>query len=676
MPDTHAQTGDGLLLIANGIDAMLRWDGFTGTAEPAGLIAPTTGVTAGGSGVGSLTGTYIAYVSYIRADGFESALSPVSGTFLLASNAQVDYSAIPVSPDSRVVARRIYRNTDGQLLTVYRDVQIDNNFATTATSTTADLLLAQDTAFALFDNQGISQTANNSPPLDVYAYVQFHLGFVFAAGSVDYAEGSVEAVAGSNIVTGRGTEWRSNWAGRQIYIDGADGVYDIDSVDETNQTITLTANYGGSTNLFAGYTVRPLSGYRNTLAFTLANVFEAWPPQNGLPIPEEDDELTGLMSLYGFLYILKRRSIYRFTSQSNPAKDGFIFASTKRGCINNRCWVVVDDKAYILDDRGVHMFTGGQQAEDVSNQIQDIFRDNSETPINWAASRYFHAAHSPGEQCIRFFVALRGDYLSHHALCYSYALQHWWTDEIFRPIGASVLGQANRRAHGWGSGGEGTFYGSDANEIFFLSNGSPDVVGSSTCVPGTVISGGLNTVLVTGSVTADMLGAPIVYRSKDDQVLQTRKVVAISGQSLTVHPPWLKVPEEGGITAVGGFAYQYRTQQMRWANTEKNDERSVEIFFGRRPGSLLDVAIDNDFSGYSKSGVTVISRDNFGVGSETGRSSQRIDMSKREAFGIIRLDGFRETLTDGRRVMRLQLTGVGGNGAEEIDQIVIKGVAV
>lgn len=89
-PFTFTETPLGLLLMANGIDPMLRWDGMAQRAEPAGVLAPTEPCLLGGSGVGVLTGTRYAFVRFIDRYGNPSNLSPVSNGVPLGRDGLID----------------------------------------------------------------------------------------------------------------------------------------------------------------------------------------------------------------------------------------------------------------------------------------------------------------------------------------------------------------------------------------------------------------------------------------------------------------------------------------------------------------------------------------------------------------------------------------------------------
>lgn len=676
MPDTYCENGEGLLLISNGIDLPLVWDGYASQAYPAGIVRPTNAVVGAPLGSGALNGTYIAYVSFFRADQFESSFSDVSASFTLTDAQEVAYTDIPTSPDPRVIGRRIYRTLDQESLTVYLDVEIDDNTSTTAFSDLDDPTLAQQIPFALLTQGNVTTTLDHEPPPSDKPFVAWHLERAYAAGYEDYAEGSCEVQLGSSLIQGRGTEWCPTFVGRNVYIAGGDATYQIAAVDVVNQIITTTNPYLGDTNLFAAYSIRPDPGVCNTLNYTLPSFLEAWPPLNGLAIPEDDDRTTGLMSMGGYLYILKRQSIYRLTVQSDPATDGFVFLSVHRGCINNRCWVTVGDAALFLDERGVHSFDGSQGDNDLSTNIQDIFRIGGSTiPINWQASKWFHSVHSLTEQTVRWFVVFRGDYLPRHALAFNYVLNRWWIEEYPRAVGASSIGLIGKPSNTWGQGGERVYLGSDANEMYALTESGPDVLQEKSAKVLIVTAAGIETLVLSGDLPASAVGAPIVVRTGRGR-LQTRRVVAITDNIVQISPPWLIQPKEGDSVQIGGFSYQIMTQGLRFAGGEATGERSAEVGYRPVKGQTLDVSWRNDFTpDLVGCCASIRPSQNFGVEEIRGESARVIDASKQEGYSLIQFNSLREGQTDGPRRLQMILEGVAGAGQQSITSIILKGIA-
>jgi len=81
MADSFAETAEGILLVANGMDPVLRWDGLSGQMETAGIAAPTQAPVLSGSGAGPIVGTYYGYVRFLDRYGNLSNLSPISPVF-------------------------------------------------------------------------------------------------------------------------------------------------------------------------------------------------------------------------------------------------------------------------------------------------------------------------------------------------------------------------------------------------------------------------------------------------------------------------------------------------------------------------------------------------------------------------------------------------------------------
>lgn len=102
---------------------------------------PTSTVTAATGGAGSLTGNYQYKVAFAIMEGTtvvaESGLSDASGIVSPAAQ-EVDLSAIPVSSDPGVNARRIYRTTDGPGDSYFLVTTIQNNSDTTYTDDATD----------------------------------------------------------------------------------------------------------------------------------------------------------------------------------------------------------------------------------------------------------------------------------------------------------------------------------------------------------------------------------------------------------------------------------------------------------------------------------------------------------------------------------------------------------
>lgn len=131
---------DDFAWMVNGVDTGLKFDGTTVTN--ASIANPAVGAFAAAVGAaGALTGTYLYLVTfYVSATGQESQSFPLASAPSVAPVAQqVDLTNIPVSADSQVTARRIYRTSaGGSVLNAQLVTTIADNVTAIYTDNTTD----------------------------------------------------------------------------------------------------------------------------------------------------------------------------------------------------------------------------------------------------------------------------------------------------------------------------------------------------------------------------------------------------------------------------------------------------------------------------------------------------------------------------------------------------------
>ncbi len=667
MPNDFATSPDGLLYVASGMDPVLRWDGHTAQMETAGVAPPDEAAAVAFSGTGEITGTYYAYVRFVDRLGNVSNLSPISDEAEAEDNETVTYSSVPLPNDPKVTRRQILRNTAGQTITFYTDVDTDDLTSTTFTSTKTDSLLSAQVAVPLLDPDGNDLANRYTVPPDHKGVIAHHLERMFLAVEVVYSEGCVAVTFGSTTVTGIGTLWTDSVEGRYLHVVGGDRPYEIEAVD--GQTLTLAEAYEGPTDPYAAFGIRPAPAERRLVYFSEAGLPEAWPAINALSLQEDGDEITGLMAKGSFLFILERRHVYRLTFQNNPSEDGFVFLSGNRGCVNNRCWCLVDDVAYMLDERGVHAFAGGGDDEHLTSAIQGTFSgDDPLFRINWSASRFFHCVHYPGQDTIRWFVALSGHYLPRHALCYDYAQKHWWIEELLRPVGAStvgtldgvrkpLLGTTHKKVLGYWVG---TLDGADPNDGTVRGTAE-----SSTSAGLTDDDAGF---------AASLANVPVVIVSGKGKG-QARLIASNTATALSLTQPWTTKPDETSVYQVGGIPWLYRSGMYRWVEDETEQQRRVEVMFQPTASeATMDLRIYNDLATLPEDWWTEhVSDDYSGVESTRDEPDLVIDLTKTNGFVQQRLPDAKEINIDGDRFVSVELRGVGSSDRQAVYSIQIDG---
>jgi hypothetical protein len=664
-------TAEGLLFMASGMEAMIKWNGLKSTFVTVGVIAPTGTPVISSSGAGSLTGTYYIYVRFVDEDGNLSNLSPISTVHTASGAGQFNFSSIPVSSESKVTKRQILRNTDGQTTTFYVDVEINDNSTTTATSTKNDSTLAAQTEVPLLLPDGAANANIYGVPPNYKSVIVHHLGRIFACVEPEYTEGCVQVTNGSTTVTGIGTAFTSALANRYLYVAGATKNYQISSVDTTNQTLTLTSSYTDSTNKFAIYGIRPAPAERRLVYWSGANLPEAWQATDAAQIREDGDEFTGMTTITQYLYIFERRHIYRLSCCNDPVADAGVFLVEYRGCVNNRCCQVVEQVAYMLDEQGIHAFDGNR-SEPLSGQIQGLFEDGMEGDyrINWQAKRYFHCSHYPAQETIRWFVSMGGDYLPQHAIAYSYRDNRFWIEEFPYPVGSASSGLLQDRYQ--------VYLSSSGNRVFAMWIGSLDVAdGSAGTVYGTATGSGLFSLTDSQAkfASSGLVGAPLWIVDGNGKG-QRRTIVAVSGTTLTIKEPWLDLPNTTSIYQIGGIYWRYKTGAYRFIRKDVNNPRRLEVITKPLDNSaLMNMRI---YLNRSESPVTWNADyqldDGQRVSSVKDSSDVECDLTKASGFFQMRIDGHRDHYLDAARYLELELNGVTNKDAQEVRSITIDGV--
>jgi hypothetical protein len=730
MPEQFTQSADGLLIASNAIDPVLAWDGMADMMWPLGLPAPTAApaiafsgsvttpparrkhrhtivpppatTPASSSAPGTITGTYYAYLRYVDARGEVSDLSPLSAAAKAVKAKVVTYTGVQTPASPRAVRRQLLRNTAGQTRVFYIDIDTDDLTSTTFTSSNDDTQLSALPLVSLFDAKGqLLANLHGIPPAHKLACAS-HQDRLFLAGEEPYCQGSVSLTAGSRIVRGIGTEWPvslggglrpleadlivtsgqlppdyvrpivQQGAGRLLWVSGAGKGYEIAGVDPEAQTLTLAEAWAGQTDPYADYAIRAAPAERRLLYFSEAAQPGSWPAINAVSVQEDGDDIVGLMSRGSFLYILCRRHTYKLTFQDGPSSDGFLFLSQGRGCANNRSWVVVDQTAYLLDEAGVWSFAGGAEAQDLSALIQDFFdpdRGRGGLAIRWQAARWFHACYEPGRQLLRWFVTLSGSGLPRHALVLEPKRGGWWIEEYPFAIGASCLAPLD--------GERRVFLGGPGGRVYLLGPGRLDLVDPNAGPAwGAVASAGPCTLTSAGGpFAAGAAGAPVAISAGRGKG-QSRRVVAVSGATLTLDRPWLIRPDGTSVFQLGGVGYLYRTGWFRWFTGEDQNARSLEVQWQPTwaPGAL-DFRLYEDRSGEP----TVWSGDLAapeagGFAQADGQPDLTADLASAVGLALRRFDSRKERYIPGPRLAAWEAAGFTNEEGLALYEIRLEGV--
>ncbi len=174
------------------------------------------------------------------------------------------------------------------------------------------------------------------------------------------------------------------------------------------------------------------AAHRGEIMFSEAGEPESVPECNSLTIQEDGDDIVGLMPVGSFLYVLKRRHIYRLSSGGDPRQDASAAMVAERGCLNNRCWCRMEGMAALLDENGVYLFDGSNVVP-IDAPVRNYFLEE----VNWDAEDTFSVARPADEEMVKVFVATGNDTEPEDALCYHYRDQRWHLENYPSGIGAT-----------------------------------------------------------------------------------------------------------------------------------------------------------------------------------------------------------------------------------------------
>lgn len=547
---------------------------------------------AGATPVAGITGSYVAYQRFIDNYGNPSDPSPPSNLLsITAATFNVSYQEVEVPTDSRVVLRQIWRNTDGQMQLFYKDVETQDLQATSFVSSQTDSQLELSHPVAFFNSDLQSLVHNYGLPPSWKHSIASLSNYLFAAGDRAYTKGCVSVTNGSASVTGLGTDWPSGYsfAGRFLFVNGSPAGIEI--LDITGQTILLASPYNGVTDPYATYAIKPPDAERNALYFTFFGSPEAWPYTNSWSLEEDGDEITGLTTHRGDLYVLKQNHIYRFSFVGTPL-NADISPPASRGCVSSRVAVQDGSTLYCMDYDGIYALSPGGETQSISDAIGDLFRKDGEGyRVNWNSACHFHA--TTHERVIRWFVALSGTRYPRHALCFRIDTGSWWIEEYPFAVSSSCLARLGKLR---------PVVGGSRGKTYVMGEGTLDLTDPTLgATRGTVTAAGKHYVTTAMDLAAVAAGQPILIvngRGKG----QIRTIAAAANGEITVKEPWSIKPSGSGqdqsVFQIGGIPFLWRSGLFNFAEKDdKSQSRDMELhFLPKTDASTFDVRLRLDGS--------------------------------------------------------------------------------
>lgn len=621
-------------------------------------------------------------VANVAANTFELSNSIGNGVYAAGGTwqkgrATVNYTNVTAPTDSRVARRQILRNKDGDVKTFYIDVNTTDLTSTSFNSTNTDSDLTATSAVALIGTDGsdLAVSVNSEPPNWKRSIVH-HKGRMWLAGQWNYREGAVILTSGSATVTGIQTNWTSAMVGWEFWPAGYTRSYTITAVNTSAQTLTLETTYGGSSDAYSYYALTPPvlnsqgGGERRTIYFSEAGRPCSFDLGKSVTLPEEADsgEVIGMISYNNVLMVACEKRLVRLAYSVRPHQDAQAYTALYRGLVALRAVVHADGVIYLMDRRGIYMFSGSAD-EDVSAPIRPMFDGTaSKWRINWRQSEYFHAAHFPEDATIKFFVVLTGGAYPQHALCYHYRQQRWWIEEYPVPVMSSCSGEMDGRSV--------VFLGTSGRRVLLANEGCLDGVSASSpvTVRGTVTSSGLVSIADSSANFSSSLVGISVRIVAGTGAGQQRTISAVSGTTLTVDVPWLVKPDTTSVYQIGGIKWSYRTGWLRWAAANNEAPRGLDVVF--EPTADASRLAANIF--YNLSSTAEVFRDartQNGMTTVAGSADLVVDTTQAEGHARQELASTRPGKTYGREKVRVLLEGVPNTERHRVYEVHVEGAA-
>lgn len=581
---------------------------------------------------------------------------------------------------SRYARRQILRNANGDTTTFYLDLDTADLTGVTASSTLIDADLTAQEAVPLFDDNQVDLAVSRYgvPPDDLGLLLNFRSRLLFS-GAALYDRGAVGITQNSTDVIGVGTEWTANLAGRELNVFGLKPAL-IAEVNVTEQRLLLAETWPGPTDPYASYLIASTSDRQRLVAWSEAGLPEAVAPSSSFQLVREGSfsDIVGMFSFGPVVYLSEPKLTHILSFGSDPAPqaaggDGSVSLHSYRGCVNQRCVVIVEDMAYVMDQQGIH---GLSRQGDValSTGIQDLFDPGGDYPyrVRWEYREFFHGVHDMGQELIRFFVSCDARKYPHFCLTLDYRLNRWWLEEYPLPICSSVLGFIGNA--GSQSAEPVVFVGSTAQRVFVLGRGSLDGINAnSNDTDGTVTSAGfLSLTDSTATFPPELIGLSVSIISGTGQGQQRFIVDVEDGVKLILTDPWTALPDTTSGYQIGGINYRWKSGSFRFAQLETQNVRALELLAPTvEHGTAQLQAYLNRSETPVRWGVTAR---NQGINTIKGAPEAVLDLTRDDGYFKARLDGLRQDNLDGARFLEVELAGIQGADPLTFLELNIEGV--
>jgi hypothetical protein len=210
----------------------------------------------------------------------------------------------------------------------------------------------------------------------------------------------------------------------------------------------------------------------NALYFAELDEPESVPETNQLVIQENvkgQDGITALMPFGGGMVVFQNRHCYRLSYVAQPIIDANITLIGQRGCLNQRCWDVFDNVAYVVDSTGMYMLDGANTIP-LSDPVEQYWSANL---IHFASSKWFFVRVDPTTRVVRFFFSVAEGFPD-RALCFHPITKSWWLETYAQTFAAGecLTSGGRQRLVAGGAGGALVQFDTGSQDLTAAGSGS------------------------------------------------------------------------------------------------------------------------------------------------------------------------------------------------------------
>lgn len=433
--------------LANGWNAVRRWNGRSAALELAGIEGPSRALdswtpspsTAAGSN--SNVGVHVFRYRYMDSrTGYVSNPSEEREVEIASGALQLTF-AINTSG-----AGNILRSTDAKVDRIVLEATTvgSTEFFQAAEVANSASSIVFDMSDAELEQRLLPYSDDGHDPPPLAKNVVSHRDRIWLFGQVTHSTGNCDVTNGSNLVPEGTTD--PDWNTEALGASSGDAttvwlfqrlgdaeVYEIDYYDSGNSRLVLKTNYAGVTGTDASYRIfsRVDAVWVSEPGFP-----ESFVPLNFLngPNGENAGDLVAGVGYGSSMLFFTENAMFKFSWDQDPLVDGFwVPVSNKYGALNQRSVIEVEGVVYAMSRRGWTAWSG------VFPKLISRGVDPLRSSIDFTLAERFHCCFFPETRAVRWFVVYAGDSYPKNYVQFDVDGSAWSTGRYLQGISDSRL---------------------------------------------------------------------------------------------------------------------------------------------------------------------------------------------------------------------------------------------